>query len=278
MKKIFTLVAAAMMAGFMMAETVVTFSGADFTGGTEKTGSAFSVTKDGVTVSSDKAYGTGSELRVYAGGVLEIEAESNIASIEFTHGKNTKMELENATPGSTSYSADATKQVRLTQIVVTLGEGGGGGDTPSGGVKMSGFEYADLIYLSDYDYWVFDLYADSETGYPEFYAELPAKSATKINGKYTLDEESYVGYWKTENDSVEFVSGSLTVAATGKTDDYGYPYYKFTASFENEDGKVYSMNMTLSVAAYDESYSEIELEDEEQTLMHAFHQNGKHIL
>lgn len=128
MKKFFSFFAAVLFAGSMMADDVV-FSGADFTGGTANTGSAFSVTKSGVTVSSDKAYGTGSELRVYAEGKLNVAATSTITSIKAEFGENTKMTFDDATPNATTWSVDATKQIRVTKLTVTIdGEGGQGGE------------------------------------------------------------------------------------------------------------------------------------------------------
>lgn len=127
MKKIFSLFAVVLFAGSIMAADVV-FSGADFTGGTANTGSAFTVTKNGVTVSSDKAYGTGEELRVYAEGKLNVAATATITKIAAEFGTNTKMTFDDATPNATTWSIDATKQIRVTKLTVTIdGEGGGEG-------------------------------------------------------------------------------------------------------------------------------------------------------
>ena len=145
MRKILSLFAAVLFAGSMMAGTIE-FSGADFTGGTANTGSAFSVTKNGVTVSANKAYGTGSELRVYATGGDETASELTVSAGSVTITKitpefaaNNKLTFEEATPNATSWSIEATKQIRLSKLTVTIdgesgtseggeegGEGGGG--------------------------------------------------------------------------------------------------------------------------------------------------------
>ena len=145
MKKIFSLFAAVLFAGSMMATTVV-FSGADFTGGTANTGSAFSVTKSGVTVSSDKAYGTGEELRIYQDGKLTVSASENIAKITPEFGQNTKMTFDVATPNATTWSVDASKQIRLSKLTIELGEGGGSGEGEGGG---SGEEEGDEYTLEE---------------------------------------------------------------------------------------------------------------------------------
>lgn len=122
MRKFFSLFAAILFAGSMMA-TTVTFSGADFTGGVANEGGAFSVTKDGVTLSSGKAYGTGSELRIYQGGTLTVTAEATITLITPAFGQYTKMQFDAATPNATTWSVEATSQIRLTSLEVTIEDG-----------------------------------------------------------------------------------------------------------------------------------------------------------
>jgi hypothetical protein len=122
MRKFFSLFTAILFAGSMMA-TTVTFSGADFTGGVANEGGAFSVTKDGVTLSSGKAYGTGSELRIYQGGTLTVTAEATITLITPAFGQYTKMQFDAATPNATTWSVEATSQIRLTSLEVTIEDG-----------------------------------------------------------------------------------------------------------------------------------------------------------
>ena len=121
MKKIFSFFVMTACTLALSAATV-TFSDADFTGGTESVGSAFSVTKDGVTVSSDKAYGTGYELRVYQSGTLTVDAGTEIITkITPVFGKNTKMQFDQVMPNATTWTIEATKQIRLTSLTVEIG-------------------------------------------------------------------------------------------------------------------------------------------------------------
>ena len=138
MKKLFSLFTAILFAGTIIAGEVV-FSGADFTGGTANTGSAFSVTKNGVTVSSDKAYGTGEELRVYAGGKLTVTATEKITNISAEFGQNTKKKFDPVTPNAKSWSITADKQIRIAELTVVI-NGEGGGESGEGGEGGEGGE------------------------------------------------------------------------------------------------------------------------------------------
>ena len=125
MRKFFSLIAAVLFAGSMMA-TEVTFTKDDFAGqGTANTGSEVSATKGGVTFTFSKGYCADESLRCYAHGALSITAETTIEKINFTTtgGKTGGLDAE-VTVGATSYSVDdLASQARFTQIVVTL-EGG----------------------------------------------------------------------------------------------------------------------------------------------------------
>ena len=167
MRKTLSLFAAVLFAGSMMAGTIE-FSGADFTGGTANTGSAFSVTKNGVTVSANKAYGTGSELRVYATGEDETASELTVSAGSVTITKitpefaaNNKLTFEEATPNATSWSIEATKQIRLSKLTVTVdgengtseggeggSEGGEGGETPDPEVPTDTLSCANAAALA----------------------------------------------------------------------------------------------------------------------------------
>ena len=128
MRKLFSLIAAVLFAGSMMATEVV-FTNADFAGqGTANTGSEVTATKDGVTFTYSKGYSATESLRCYAHGALTISAESTIEKINFTTtgGKTGGLDAE-VTVGATSYSVeDLASQARFTEIKVTLG----GGVTP----------------------------------------------------------------------------------------------------------------------------------------------------
>lgn len=130
------------------AGTTVEFTASDFAGkGTANTGSEVSVTKGGVTVEANKAYGADSELRIYApssGGVSELKisvASGNISKIEITCTKAVGADKQSPdwlegdgytasgkvgtwSGSASSVTLSASKQVRATSIVVTLGEGG----------------------------------------------------------------------------------------------------------------------------------------------------------
>lgn len=125
MKKFFSLFAAVLFAGSMMATEVV-FTNADFAGqGTANTGSEVTATKDGVTFTFSKGYSATESLRCYAHGALTISAESTIEKINFTTtgGKTGGLAAE-VTVGATTYSvADLASQARFTEIKVTLGGG-----------------------------------------------------------------------------------------------------------------------------------------------------------
>ena len=126
MRKFFSLLAAVLFAGSMLAGEVV-FTKADFTGqGTVSTGSPVSATKDGVTFTCSKGYGADESLRCYAHAELSITAPFIIQKINFTTtgGKDGGLEAE-VEVNATSYKvADLASQARFTEIKVTFdGEG-----------------------------------------------------------------------------------------------------------------------------------------------------------
>lgn len=109
--------------------TTIEFTPSDFSGqGTTSTGGAVSATKDGITVSSDKGYGT-THFRVYSGGKLDIESTvGNITKVEFTFSsKDNAGGLSTSTSyskeyveASTTASFSMTKQARITSLKVTV--------------------------------------------------------------------------------------------------------------------------------------------------------------
>ena len=126
MRKFFSLLAAVLFAGSMLAGEVV-FTKADFTGqGTVSTGSPVSATKDGVTFTCSKGYGADESLRCYAHAELSVTAPFIIQKINFTTtgGKDGGLEAE-VEVNATSYKvADLASQARFTEIKVTFdGEG-----------------------------------------------------------------------------------------------------------------------------------------------------------
>lgn len=103
-----------------MATAPVTFSGSDFTGGTSGEGSAMTISKGGVTITTDKGYGSGSQLRVYSGGALTITATEKMTNIAFENDGNAKLMLQDQTPNATTWTVSATAQIRLNEIVVSF--------------------------------------------------------------------------------------------------------------------------------------------------------------
>lgn len=148
MKKFFSLLTAALFAGSMFAAEIV-FSGADFTGGTANTGSAFSVTKSGVTVAANKAYGTGSELRVYATGEDDTQPSTLVVSagtvkitkIAAEFSQYSKATFEDATPNASTWSIKPEKQLRITKLTVTID--GDAGDDEGGAIIDDGSQGGD---------------------------------------------------------------------------------------------------------------------------------------
>lgn len=138
MRKIFSLIAAVLFAGSMMAQ--VTILPSDFTA---VESSDYSTTKSGVTVAVTASTVTADQMRIFKNQTITISAESNISSIEFTCTANGTAKYGpgcfNAQDGytfeaagkkgtwigsatSVTFTAESN-QVRATQIVVTL-EGG----------------------------------------------------------------------------------------------------------------------------------------------------------
>ncbi len=139
MKKFFSLIAAVLFAGSMMAQ--VTILPTDFTA---VENSDYSTTVSGVTVAVTASTVTAEQMRIFKNQTITISAESNITSIEFTCTANGTAKYgpgcfvaaqdgytfeEAGKKGTWTGSATsvtftaATNQVRATQIVVTL-EGG----------------------------------------------------------------------------------------------------------------------------------------------------------
>ena len=102
--------------------TQVNFTPSDFDGqGTSGTGSSVSATKNGVTVSSDKGYGT-TQFRVYSEGKLTISAGTNtITDIAFTFSGSYNGGLEESYTNVNASSKEFTlsSQARIMSITVT---------------------------------------------------------------------------------------------------------------------------------------------------------------
>lgn len=120
MKKFFSFLAAALFAGSIMAGELV-FTAADFSGkGAASPGAPMDVTKQGVTVAVDMGYGSGSDIRIFAGSNLTVTADVNILKITPEFAPNNKMTFDPAQPNATSWSLNATKQIRLAKLTVEV--------------------------------------------------------------------------------------------------------------------------------------------------------------
>lgn len=98
----------------------VTFAPSDFSGqGTSGTGSAISASKDGVSFSCDKGYGT-TQIRCYSGGKITISALSNITSISFTFSgsNNGGLETSYMDISAISWEKSLSSQARITSLTV----------------------------------------------------------------------------------------------------------------------------------------------------------------
>ena len=255
MKKIFSLFAAVLFASSMMAGSV-TFSGADFTGGTADTGSAFSVTKNGVTVSSDKAYGTGSELRIYAGGKLNVSAgDVNITNIHAEFTQYTKGTFDDATPNATSWSVDATKQFRISELTVTIdGESGTseGGEGEGGGSGEGGEADDDVCEVTATGKWSF----------VESYYDLYDDGSVDINlfttaGWYFDEDGNLYGTGAGAAVVLDIVPADQsdlvgTYSVADGTLDPTYCYFVEYASDEDEEGTSYELESGTVVIALNE--------------------------
>lgn len=100
----------------------VTFMPSDFSGlGTANTGSEMSVTKDGITFSDTKGYGT-TEIRCYANGTLTISATGGktITGLSFTFSgtKTGGMNTSYSDLSTTSWEFEHSSQARITELIV----------------------------------------------------------------------------------------------------------------------------------------------------------------
>lgn len=108
----------------------IEFTPSDFSGkGTSSTGSDVSVTKEGITVSSDKGYGT-TQFRVYSKGTLSVSSTvGNITKIEFTFSgtkyagglsTTTSSYSKEYVEATTTASFSMTSQARITSLKITV--------------------------------------------------------------------------------------------------------------------------------------------------------------
>ena len=124
MKKIFSLFAAVLFAGSMMADVVI--SGSDFAGqGTASTGSEVSATVEGVTFTCDKAYSDDDHatLRCYKNGNITITAPEKIGKLVFQFYSTYNGGLdEEVVVNANEWNYALPSQARIEQVTVVFGD------------------------------------------------------------------------------------------------------------------------------------------------------------
>lgn len=268
----------------------VTFDADVDKGNATETQAEYEVIKDGVimTVSSGRlgTYNNEVHYRIYKNQTLTLTSTAgNIVKVEFTCTGNDDAQYGpgcfTASAGDYNYSGPVgtwtgsdsevvftatTNQVRATQVVVTLGEGGGdnpGGNddpvTPEVSTTITGLKEADAVFVADAeygDYWAFDLFAGVDEEmldyvYPELYVMVnESYGKTTINGTYNVLYSEYFptadseGIY-TDEEAEDFV-GTLTIK---NVDNNGN--YSFKGSFTATDGKTYTYDQVVKVTAYE---------------------------
>lgn len=153
------------------------------------------------------------------------------------------------------------KGQRIIDKIIVNGDGktddddddNGGNNDDETTININGMVYADASYYTynDEAWWAIDLYKDYDEDaedyiYPEVYFEIPAKSATALNGTYISD---FSGYWISTNDSIMGQSASATIKYVSESDeDYTY---NISLTMLGEDGKTYKVNGDFSLVAID---------------------------
>ena len=268
----------------------VTFDADVDKGNATETQAEYEVIKDGVTmtVSSGRlgTYNNEVHYRIYKNQTLTLTSTAgNIVKVEFTCTANDDAQYGpgcfTASTGAYNYSGPVgtwtgsdsevvftatANQVRATQVVVTLGEGGGdnpGGNddpvTPEVSTTITGLKEADAVFVADAeygDYWAFDLFAGVDEEmldyvYPELYVMVnESYGKTTINGTYNVLYSEYFptadseGIY-TDEEAEDFV-GTLTIK---NVDNNGN--YSFKGSFTATDGKTYTYDQVVKVTAYE---------------------------
>ena len=253
----------------------VTFDADVDKGNATETQAEYEVIKDGVTmtVSSGRlgTYNNEVHYRIYKNQTLTLTSTAgNIVKVEFTCTGNDDAQYGpgcfTASAGDYNYSGPVgtwtgsdsevvftatTNQVRATQVVVTLGEGGGdnpGGEIPETEVDVTDLDYAMAFYEEEegFAYWEIQLFnlnaAGDDIEFPLTLVGVEAKSKTSLNGTYDMivavygtgeDAEGYIeGVYMSED-----ATGTLTIK---NVDNEGT--YSFVGSFVGEDGKTYKLN------------------------------------
>ena len=150
--------------GSVLGETV-TFDPSDFFGqGTSGTGSSISATKDGVTFSCNKGYGT-TQFRCYKDGKITISSSKTISSISFSFSDSYTGGLETSYTELNTYSWEKSlsSQARITSCNVTYTTSGGGDDDDSGCITLSTTQNYPFNSTSSYNTNVYSTEIDGVT-------------------------------------------------------------------------------------------------------------------
>ena len=128
MKKFFSILAAVLFAGSMMAETV-TLKMEDYAATSFTTGKGITVSTAKNTGSTEPAYNaTGKDLRIYAKGSITISAEANITAISFTISTAGKKRLAPLTVNVGTVTVKGTPDFTATwigsakEVIFTVGD------------------------------------------------------------------------------------------------------------------------------------------------------------
>ena len=281
MTKFFSLIAAVLMAGTMMA---VTLDPATQTPQTTETDINLTIEGIGVAYHGtlNAAYESyPADFRVYASNTLTLTASSAISKVviagkanktgftatvdhgTITTGASYEAITEKTTLSdplivveninSMSVALTVGKQLRAYKIEVVLdGEGGEGGE--QGDEIVLDVAYAEAAYVTDAEngnYWQFNLYKDwdgANVTYPDLYIGVEPKSTTAIAGTYSVASEELF-FVELDTDA------STTVEATEASDlvvtHMGNGVYRYQMSFVGDDGKTYVLDKQLATEAYD---------------------------
>ena len=168
-------------------------------------------------------------------------------------------------------------------IFVSVKKAGGVGPTPHG--DPLDIDYAEAAYVVDEEgaFWYLfgGKYPQDEAqeylDYPIIELYIANEDDKHLAGTYDL----YGGYlYTSDNDSVEFVAGSIYVACIEAGNELYAPYYTIVATLYDEEGNEYVYEFSTEVIAYDyETGEDIELDDQptqgiENTVVYEFDPNA----
>lgn len=221
------------------AETTVTFTSSDFTA--FSTAGKISVEKDGVSiVISRGAYNKAGQIRIYSGETLTVSSETTITSIAFTcttdnpssiftlKGTGTYNGSEGKWTGAANtVTFEATgKQVRATQIVVTLNS-----DAEASTLKAAGLSWSKSSYSVE---------VGSEFTSPSFSKETTAAVTFSSDNKSvaTVDANGVI--------SLAGGVGTATITASSEKND---TYDAGTASVKITTYSVETYSLASKVAS-----------------------------